>query len=269
MVRRRILLGDNVGELTFSINTININASAQTTSFYAKYNGVRISGLTNDMFTCDGVVISSVTIAGSAQQTIKANSKVNSGNSSADRDGYITMTYRGQSATINVHQSKDVVTGTTSTVSSGSPRDCSNYRLTNIIVGSENGVTVGYFCPRLTYDCYIDVTTKKYDVYASGRQVQTGTTTTVNTKTNYQTYYNNKTSYEVSGSYMCYDDHPAVPYTYSTNSITVEGTTYDFQVTVTNVSSDATEFTFTIYCTTDGYTNVHSTQYKRNCNEWQ
>ena len=263
-MRSRNMLGKTAIVLTLSSYSRTVEPNASYVSVTAYANGVAITDGTSSMITYDGGKITSCTINSSGVITIRYNSNTNT---SYTQSGWMKFTYQGQTVQFDLTQKADYVSSTTNTVNSGSPRDCSNYRPYSIIVGDNYTVETGNFCLNLAYDCYVDVTVTRYDVYASGRQVETSRTTTTKTVTNYNADKTNQASY-ADNEYMCNPTTtPTLPYTYQTNSITTHGATYDFQVTITNVETNNRFYTFTICCTTVGYTNICKT-YTRDCYEW-
>ena len=176
-MRRRNLL-ENAAKLTLSIQTITVEPSASTFTFYAMWNGTNISSSSTLSVTYDGTVISGRSIA--SDGTITANSTQYTATTD-DRNGYLEVTYSGQTARVDVTQKKDYVVSASTKVTYGS---VSIYNIVN--VSSINIYPTGdslcndydieasiyYFGQRVTKK-----TTRYYDNYASGRQVQTNKVT--------------------------------------------------------------------------------------------
>ena len=176
-MRRRNLL-ENAAKLTLSIQTITVEPSASTFTFYAMWNGTKIASSSTLSVTYDGTVISGRSI--DSNGTITAKSSKYTG-TSVDRSGYLEVTYSGQTARVEVTQKKDYVASTSSTNSTqvvsiysiSSVNSLSFYSTYSSLCNSSDIVLdISYYGQyRYKRDTYY------YDNYASGRSIQTNTTT--------------------------------------------------------------------------------------------
>ena len=156
--------------LTLSSNSYSATPATGSTTVTAYYGGLPITDLTSSMVSKSGNM-SSVTVNSSGVITMRYYSNTSTASTVTST---MTITYSGQTKTFTITQAKDYKTGTTTSSSTSSKsffsynQDISlNITLVKTATGYQNEALSNAVIGR------VYTTTTYYDVYASGRRVQT------------------------------------------------------------------------------------------------